>query len=445
MNGIMGVLEKYLTPISIKMGNNRYLKAISSGLLSTMPVLIIGSIASIIMNLPIESYQSAIKSVGIYALLETLVNVTTNALALYAVVTIAYSFIKEHGYSGVAGALTSLIAFLMLTPLQTMGEGYAMQTLLPFDWVGAKGLFVAMFTALIIGTIFVKIMDRKIIITMPDGVPPSVANSFAGLIPAIISILVFLIIAFIITLTPYSSIHDCIYSLIQSPLQGLGTTLAAAVIIYLLEGLVWFFGIHAIAIAVAVLPIWIAADAENLAAASAGVANADLPNIITSSWTNSVASMGGAGVTFGLVLLMIFKGKSKKNKTLGKLALPASLFSINEPVVFGTPIVLNPILIIPFILMPIICIVIAYVLTIFGLLPRPNGVTLPIGMPVIISGFLIGGWRMALYQLFTIILSVCVYLPFFKILDKQNVADETGGDETPEKEAVGEGALEHEN
>lgn len=422
MNNLIAVLEKIAMPVSEKLATNRYLTAISKGLMQIMPALILGSIASIFLNLPIDGYQAVITDNGIKGLLNGFVNITTNMIAVYGVFSIAFVFISNAGYSGFAGALTALICFFFTIQLQVTGEGPMAVTTLNIEWLGAKGLFVAMFVSLVVGTIFVKIMDRKLVIKMPEGVPKFVSDSFVGIVPAAISALVIGLIVWAFSGTDYGTIHNFVYKIIQTPLQGLGNTLAAAVIIYLLEGIVWFFGIHAIAVAAVVLPIWLAADAQNLAAAAAGVANSDLPNIVTWSWVNTVCGVGGAGATLGLVIWFAFKAKAKQHNTIGRLALVPSLFNINEPVVFGVPVVLNPILLLPFILTPVICITIAYVLTVAGILPHASGINAPAGTPIILGGFLVGGWKVALWQFVTLFISLGVYFPFFKILDKQAVA-----------------------
>lgn len=124
----------------------------------------------------------------------------------------------------------------------------------------------------------------------------------------------------------------------------------------------------------------------------------------------------GTGNTIGLNILML-RAKSKRYKTLGKLALPASLCGVNEPLIFGTPIVLNPMLAIPFVLNPLISGLLAYILTVVGILPKLNGVFM-FGVPFGISGFLAGGIMVALFQIVILIpLSYISYYPFFKKMD----------------------------
>lgn len=111
-------------------------------------------------------------------------------------------------------------------------------------------------------------------------------------------------------------------------------------------------------------------------------------------------------------------------KEIGKLGVIPSFFNVNEPVLFGTPVVLNPLLAVPFMLMPVISGTIEYFAMYFGLCPLYSGVVVPWTCPPIISGFLIGGWRTALLQLLILVLSFFVYLPFIRAIDKQYIEQE---------------------
>jgi PTS system cellobiose-specific IIC component len=160
---------------------------------------------------------------------------------------------------------------------------------------------------------------------------------------------------------------------------------------------------------------------ENLDALAAGSA---LPNIITQSDWFIFGMIGGGGATIGLALFYAFFAKSERFKTLGRIALPASLVGINEPITFGSPVVMNPILMIPFFLTPLILWTISYVLRLVGFLPYLNGTNIPTGTPLVFSAFITGGWLTALVQLGLIALSFLIYYPFAKLLDKKALAEE---------------------
>lgn len=416
----MDKIEKVLAPFANALNNNKIIQTISKALMSLMPALMIGAIGSLLQQIPIPAYQNFIQSTGIYAFTQVLVNVTTNMLALYAAFAISYVFVKNEGYDGFTGGILSLIAFMIVTPMETVGEGWAAVTNLPLSWLGAKGLFTAMFVALLTGYIYSFLMRKNITIKMPDSVPPFVSKSFSGIIPGAAIALVFGIISILIQMTPFGDVHQAIYGLIGAPLSSIGGSIWAALLIYVLSGFCWFFGIHGIAVMSAVMPIWMAADMANVSAISAGGAAS---NIVTYNWVNAIGNIGGAGCTLGLILLCAFAAKSKRYREMGKLAIVPSCFGINEPVVFGLPCMLNATLMIPFVFLPVILIGISYVLTITGILPIGNGIAAGACIPVF-SGLLIGGWRVALWNIIEILITVLAYLPFFKILDKQAYLEE---------------------
>lgn len=416
----MDKIEKVLAPFANALNNNKIIQTISKALMSLMPALMIGAIGSLLQQIPIPAYQNFIQSTGIYAFTQVLVNVTTNMLALYAAFAISYVFVKNEGYDGFTGGILSLIAFMIVTPMETVGEGWAAVTNLPLSWLGAKGLFTAMFVALLTGYIYSFLMRKNITIKMPDSVPPFVSKSFSGIIPGAAIALVFGIISILIQMTPFGDVHQAIYGLIGAPLSSIGGSIWAVLLIYVLSGFCWFFGIHGIAVMSAVMPIWMAADMANVSAISAGGAAS---NIVTYNWVNAIGNIGGAGCTLGLILLCAFAAKSKRYREMGKLAIVPSCFGINEPVVFGLPCMLNATLMIPFVFLPVILIGISYVLTITGILPIGNGIAAGACIPVF-SGLLIGGWRVALWNIIEILITVLAYLPFFKILDKQAYLEE---------------------
>lgn len=131
---------------------------------------------------------------------------------------------------------------------------------------------------------------------------------------------------------------------------------------------------------------------------------------------------------------MLLFCKSKRVLELGKLSLVAGIFNINEPIVFGLPIVLNPIIAIPFILVPIMNIILTYIAMSMGMFPPCNGINIPWTMPVVISGFLATNWVGALFQAFLLILGVFIYLPFIKVLDRQYLDEEKAAADSGEEE-----------
>ena len=189
----------------------------------------------------------------------------------------------------------------------------------------------------------------------------------------------------------------------------------SSIIINLISNVLWFFGIHGGQITNTVTsPIYTVFSYENLAAYNLGE---QLPNIINKQF-GYMYTFGGAGSTFGLVLLMTFFAKSERLRNVGKISLPLSFFFINETVLFGVPMVLNVVMLVPFIFITPFLGLLTYSATKYQLIPYVIGVDIPWYTPLIISGLIEGGIKLALWQILMVILSIVLYYPFFKIQDR---------------------------
>ncbi|MBN1469550.1 MAG: PTS sugar transporter subunit IIC [Fusobacteriaceae bacterium] len=434
-------------PKAGEISNNRFLKAVSNGFMSLMPVIIIGAIFSLLNGLAIKPYQEFIVKIGLKPLLTIPNMITNDILALYAVFFIAYNLAKSYDKDpGIAGMI-SLASFLAITPIVnttniikdfvsknniTIPEDLKINgfNAIPYDWIGSRGLFVAIIVALVSTIIYNYLLTKGISIKLPDSVPPTIGKSFAGLIPGFVIMILFMLIDRAMTLIPnVNGIHSFIYTVIQGPVEKLlGNNIWSFLFAIFTAQFLWFFGIHGITAIILPIfyPVWTSLTMANINAMNQGVSVYELPNIINRSFFSVYALVGGSGATLGICLYMTLKAKSKQYKTLGKLSWVAGLCGINEPLIFGIPIVLNPYMIIPFILAPFVSIVLAYILTVINILPRLTTI-IPLGTPVVMSGFLAGGvagWRVALFQVVIIIISAIIYLPFFKVIDEKAFKEE---------------------
>ncbi|HIB5749554.1 TPA: PTS transporter subunit EIIC, partial [Klebsiella pneumoniae] len=266
--------------------------------------------------------------------------------------------------------------------------------------------------AIISTRIFVAITRKGLIIKMPENVPEFISKSFSSLIPGIAILTLFTIISAVITSVGYGSIHEIIYKLIQVPLTSLGSGIWSLIFVAVVAQLLWFFGLHGHAITLGIVaPIWFAMDAQQLAAYAAGV---DLPNITGFAF---FMTYGAAGDLLPLAIMLAFFAKSARYKTLGKIALPPAIFTIGEPMAYGVPLVMNFTLAIPYIFINGIMLGIAWYLTVIGVLPRVAGVSTPAGMPIIISGFMQGSWKIAAFQFIGLFARFAGWYFFFKTAD----------------------------
>ncbi len=429
MEKFMNWMETHMMPIAGKLGNNRYLKAISSGFIAVMAATIVGSIFTLIGNLPITAWTTWLAETGLSSILALPGQCTTDLIAVYAVFFIAYSLAKSFDVDGAGAGLSCLVSFFIVTGrtayFATAAEDATAVSALATTYLGAKGLFTAMIIALIGARVYVAVVKKGWVITLPESVPPNVANSFSSLIPATFVIVIFLLVALVCSFTPYGDLHTMIFTVIQSNLMRfIGNNIWSFLFFNLMTNILWFFGLHGGNIVGSITnPVYTPLSLENLAAFQAG--EKTMPYIITGAFTKSF-TFGGVGTMFGLAILMCFFAKSKQYKMLGKLSLPTTFFFINEPLLFGIPVVLNPMFFLPLMFITPILGSLTYFVMKIGLVPIPHGLQIPWTTPPVINGFLQGGIGLAVWELLMILASIALWYPFFKMGDKKALEEEQG-------------------
>lgn len=413
--------EKVVVYIS-KFTNTKVIKALKDGMMFSLPFLMIGSLFLLIANLPIKSLNTLVAECGLADICSQVYSSTFSLMALFTVVGITYSYLKNDKIStAVNGALTGLAAFVLLTPSSKVLEnGEAVTGVISKDWTAGQGMICAILIGFLVGYIYSLCIRKDIRVKMPEGVPPGVADSFSSLLPTGIITIICAIIYAVCHFVFKTTFAELIYSAIQIPLQGVTDSFAGVVIMTVMMSLLWWTGVHGGSICGGILsPILQANMAANQKILDSGVALTvqNGGHIFTQQFWDNFLCMSGAGIVIGLVIYITFFAKSESLRSLGKLSIVPNIFNINEPIIFGTPIVLNIYLFIPFVLVPLIIGISSYLLMYFGILPLFSGVMVPWTTPPIISGFLIGGWKVALWQLVMIIISFVVYFPFIKKID----------------------------
>lgn len=406
-----------------RLGNQRHLIALRNGIVLGMPLIIIGSLFLILGNLPSETYMDWISDVGIAPYFSKITNGSFGLMGLVAVFGIANSLARHYGKDGVSAGAIALSAFVIVTPdisLPDVGSG------IDYTYVGSAGLFIAIVIGLLTAEIFSFAVDRNWTIKMPDGVPPAVSRSFSALIPGFLVILLAGLIYAIMDITGLAdgNIHVFITQTIGRPFTAVGSSLWGSLLMIFLNSFFWFLGIHGNNIIGPIMqPVWLANSDQNRLAFEA---SETVPNIITNEFMNIFVWMGGGGSTLGLAIVLFFFTKSEQSKTLGRLVLPSGLFNINEPLIFGLPIVLNFKLLVPFILAPMAIAIVSYFAMSLGIVASPVGIVVPWTMPAVIAGYLATGGAIsgALLQVVTLVMSIVIYYPFVRSLDKDNLARE---------------------
>lgn len=408
--------------------NTKAMQALKNGLLYAMPMMMIGSVFLLIANFPYAPFTDALSRWGVTPILNQANDATFAIIAIIAVIGIAYTYVKDEGFNGLPAGIIALCSYLLIQPASVETADGGSAGVILKAWTGGKGMIGAIICGLLVGWIYTIFMKKNITLKMPAGVPEGVANAFTALIPGMVIItgtaVIYAIFKGVFDTTPM----EWIYKALQAPLQGLTDSFGGVVVMAFMIPFFWFFGIHGSTIVGDGImgPMLLANSAENQAIIDAGleltIANGG--HIVTKQFLDQFIVMTGSGITIGLVVYMAFFAKSKQLKQIGKLGIAPSFFNVNEPVLFGTPVVLNPVLAVPFICMPLLTGIIEYAALYTGLCPLYSGVVVPWTCPPIISGFLVGGWRTALLQVVILVLSFFVYLPFIRSLDKRYVKSE---------------------
>lgn len=435
MSKMNDFLENKVMPVAGRVAGQRHLQALRDGIILTMPRIIVGSLFLILGFLPIPGYDDFMANTfGDQWLTKLMypVGATFDIMALIAAFGIAYRLAEKYRVDALSAGAISVAAFLLATPYQVSftpdgaSEAVLVGGAIPAALMGSKGLFVAMLIAMLSTEIYRFIIQKNIIIKMPDGVPPAVSKSFVALIPGFIVITLIWVLRLLVEQTDFQSLHNIIGEVLGKPLGILGGSLIGSLVAVFLVQLLWSCGLHGASIVGGVMgPIWLSAMDANRLAFQGGET---LPNIFTQQFFDIFVYIGGSGATLALVLAMILRARSKQMKQLGRLAIGPGLFNINEPVVFGMPIVMNPILIVPFILTPLVMVLTTYIGMSTGLVAKPAGIAVPWTMPPIIGGYLAAGGKMsgAVLQLINFALAFTIYYPFFRIWDKQKLVEEGG-------------------
>ncbi|KRN28168.1 cellobiose pts, eiic [Lactobacillus selangorensis] len=454
--GFSGFINTKVMPPIMKFVNTKGVRALQDGMVYTLPFIIIGSVFLILSNIPIPSVAAALTASGWSAFFSQAYNVTFNILSIWAVVGMAFVYVQNEGYEGLPAGLTALATFFLIqtlsiaNPVKTaMGSGVtnaagkvvmtgkavtanidklpkALQGVmtapvtgvLNITWLGGQGMIGAIVVGLVVGWAYSAMMKAGWKITLPEQVPASVAKQFTAMIPAgvIITVAMFIYAGFSYL---HTDLLQLLYQVLELPLQGLSDSLGGALVIAFAVPFFWFFGIHGGLIVGAVAGAFLipntAANATLYHAGKLSLANG--AHIVTNEFYNNFINLTGSGITIGLVIFTLFAAKSTQFKTLGKIELVPAIFNINEPFLFGIPIVMNPMLAVPFFLVPVVVALSTYFVIRVGIVPPLNGVAAPWTTPAIISGFLIGGWKMAIWQTCTLVISTLIYWPFAKSYD----------------------------
>lgn len=422
------ISAKIITPILI-FTNLRPVVALKNGMIYTMPFAIIGSVFLLLANIPIPSVAKWVTENGLDTYFYQVFGASFAIMALFGVMGIAYTYVKDSGYEGFAPGLIALVVFILTTngSVTDAESGITIGNIINKQWTGGQGMISAIIIGLLVGSTYTWFMKKNIRIKLPDSVPENVASSFTALIPACFIITAALFIYIFFDKVLNTTMIEWIYHVIQIPLQGISDSYGGALMIAFLIPFLWFFGVHGAIIISGIMGSLLQVNSlQNQEILNQGKA-LTLENgghIVTQQFVDQFITITGSGITIGIVMYMVLFARSKQFKELGKMSISPGIFNINEPVIFATPIVMNPIMAVPFILVPMISASLTYFALYTGLVPLFSAVQVPWTTPPIISGLLVGGWRAALLQAVVLVISFVLYLPFVRKMDNINLTVE---------------------
>ncbi|WP_155731069.1 PTS sugar transporter subunit IIC [Streptobacillus moniliformis] len=429
MKKFMDWMENHFVPVTTKISSQKHLVAIRDSFIAILPVTMVGSIA-VLLNVLFRNIPNEYGFPQVAEFMAPLINIngvvwfgSLAILSLVFIIALGYNLASGYKVNPLAGALVAVASFILFLPQEarfmaeingTMHEVSSWGFLDFNKYLGATGLFSAMVIGFFSTLIYSKLMQAKITIKLPDSVPPAVNRAFSSIIPGVIAIYASATLSYLVTTYTGQTLNDLIAKYIQAPLLGLSQGVFSVILLAFLVQLFWFFGLHGHNVLAPILDgIYqpaLLANAEHIA--KGGTVDT-LPYLWTRGSFDAYLQMGGSGITIALIIAIFIFSKREDHRAVAKLGLPMGVFNINEPMIFGMPIVLNPLYLIPFLSVSTIGAIIAYTATKIGIVP-PVFVQVPWVLPPGIYAFFATGGSIAaaLVSLFNVFIAFVIWTPF---------------------------------
>lgn len=418
LDKMQSCLERVIGPVAEKVTTNRFIMAMMEGFMCAMPVTLGTSVIAVLANLPITPWINFLKNTGLYDVAQDFYALTLSLLAIYIVGAIGYCYTKNQKQNGIIGGVMALASFMILQPVQVITDsttGVSSKMLLMTN-LGSSGVFVALIVGLLVPALYCFLMTKNIRLKMPSSVPPMVSQSLAPTFVAMIIFGIIFTIKFLCTLTSYGNVFDMINTIIAQPVANIGASPIALIVVFTLMNFFWFFGVHPNAILMCYMPVLMISGQANMDAFLNGKA---LPYYLFAI-LGACVQIGGAGNTLGLCIATLF-AKSDKYKALRKVFIPANIFNINEPIIFGFPVMLNPLYFIPMVFSPLVSGLAVWGLAEFIPVSFKPTISMPWVTPGFITDFLTGGVALLFFYVVALFIHFLMYLPFFIVDDKRTV------------------------
>ncbi|WP_196210474.1 PTS N,N'-diacetylchitobiose transporter subunit IIC [Citrobacter sp. Res13-Sevr-PEB04-36] len=439
MSGTISSLERVILPVAVKLGKQVYVNAIKNGFIRLMPLTLVGAMFVLINNVFLNFTEGSFfwsmgvrLDAGTIDTLEQLkvtgssvYNGTLGIMSLMTPFFIGMALAEERKVDPLASGLLSIAAFMTVTPFTVGGVSG-----IGPNWLGGANIISGIIIGLVVAELFTFIIRRQWVIKLPESVPESVSRSFTALIPGFIILLLMGLISWGLSLVG-THFHQVIMNSIATPLASLGSIVGWAYVIF--NSFLWFFGVHGglalTALNSGILGPW---GMENMAvytqygSVDAALAAGKTFHFWTGPMLESYVYLGGTGATLSLIFAIFIASRRADYRQVAKMALPSGLFNINEPILFGLPIIMNPVLMIPFVLIQPILAGITLLVYSLGIIP-PSTNFAPWTMPPGLGAFFNSNGSIAalIMALINLGIATMIYLPFVIIANKaQNVIDE---------------------
>lgn len=448
MDKFQSAIERLLVPLATKLNAQRHICAVRDAFILSFPLTMAGSLMVLLNNVFLSAdgfmfkilqfdklFPGILKFQAVFA---PVVKGSADIFSILIVFLIARNLAKLMEGDDLLTGLTAISVYFIIYPDYFDNEGV---NYLTNQYMGAQGLFVAILVGLLVGELMSRLAKSdKLEIKMPEQVPSAVARSFKVLIPIIITTIFFSVLNYFVKMAAPGGLHELIYNILQTPLTRMSQSLFSVLILALLSQSLWAMGIHGPNTIAAIRDTMFseAGNANLLDYAESGTTwGAPFP-ITYSGLATAFSEYGGSGMTLGLIIAILIFSKNKESKSIAKLSLAPGLFNINEMVIFGLPIVLNPIYIIPFIIAPLVNIMIGYTAVMILKIMPPVTIGIPWTTPGPLMPFLgTGGDIVALFVGFICLaVSVLIYSPFVIAANKAAIIEDEMENEIKSQEVV---------
>jgi PTS system cellobiose-specific IIC component len=401
-----GFVHRWVVPFLTALSDNIYMSAIRTGMVSVVPLTIIGGLFMVFSYLPVPGWEQKVEKY--LPLLQVPVTATFGLLAVFVCFAIGYDLGKRFKQEAITSGMLATVVFLLI-------QVDLKEQTLTMAGLGSQGLFTAILVALFSVRVQKFMLDHGAVIRMPASVPEAVQESFLSLTPMIVLVVFFWVIRFVLGVDINAVVQGAF-----KPLVFALNTLPGILVYAFLVTMLWSVGINGDnTMDAIVLPVFTQFLAANVAAMQAGTA---LPYVTANGFFTTFANVGGTGATIALALVLL-NSKDPGYRKVSRLSLPTQVFQINEPIFYGMPIVLNPIFMVPYVLSALVLTAGSYLLMDWGILQKPF-VNVPWTTPPIIGHYLVSGgdWKAAVWGACSILIAMAIYWPFARAAERQRLA-----------------------